>query len=166
VAGLAALLVAGGAAGALALTGGDGEGGDQAGDTTTTSTSTTAGDTTTTADTTATTADILGGLGGDVGLGGSSDGEPSAPLPGDDWSPEAREAFVADCGPDMVEQTGGLVTDGGATCGCIYDEVQGQGIEFAEFSEQWSAEDMDPNSPVRGALDQAVPACMGTGLGF
>jgi hypothetical protein len=151
----------------MALSGGDGDGGDPA----TTSSSTTAA--TPSSATTAgggdptTTADPLGGL-GDLagGLTGSGDGEPSPPLPGEDWSPEAREAFVAECGPGMVEQTGGIVSDGAATCGCIYDEVQAQGVDFAEFNEQWSAEDLDMASPVRSALESATFSCATSGAGL
>jgi hypothetical protein len=157
----AAVLVAVGAASAVALL--DGGGDDDPPATTVPDTTSAPPTTDGTDDPTTTTTgggdgtDLAGGLGG--GLAGSGSSEPVGPLPGDDWNDDARAHWVAGCGPDLEATSGGVVTDGGTTCGCIYDAVEAEGISFAEFNEQVSAEDMDMDSPVVSVLNSAIFSC-------
>jgi hypothetical protein len=163
----AVLLVALGAGAAMALSGGrDDE--EAAGDSPATTTATTASPTTDGGETGATTTSALdlgtleglGGLGG-LGTGGSSgDGEPNDPLPGTDWNPEARTAFVADCADELATTGGGIVPDPSGTCGCVYDELEAGDVSFAELNEQWVLVDADPNSAAVQALNSASMSCM------
>jgi actin-like ATPase involved in cell morphogenesis len=109
---------------------------------------------------TATTAvdDALGGLDpGDLGgLGGDSDVQLD-PLPGSDWSEEARVQFVDDCATHLGADMSAVGADPADMCGCIYDDVSATS-DFAAFNEQWTGE-VDPGSEVGQNLTNAVFSC-------
>lgn len=95
----------------------------------------------------------LGALGGDVPT--------PEPLPGDDWSDEARAQFVDDCATGMAAQLGPLAGDPVALCGCVYDDVS-TSSDFAAFNAEWSSDEFDPGSEVGQDLTSAIFACAST----
>ena len=141
--------------------GGDGE---QANDDPGQPTSTTLG-TDTSEETTSTSdplGDVLGGIDpADLGLDTGS-GEPLAPLPGDDWNPEARVQFVEDCQPAAAAAAAISGADPADVCSCTYDQVAASDVSFEDFNEQWAAEDIDTTSPAAQVLYDAMVSC-GTG---
>jgi len=103
--------------------------------------------------------DILGGIDtGDLDLDTGS-GEPLAPLPGDDWNPDARVQFVEDCQPSVAATASITGADPAALCGCAYDDISASGVSFADFNEQWAAEDIDTTTPAAQALQSAFLTC-------
>jgi hypothetical protein len=160
VAALAALVVLGGGAGLAALAGGDdapetattdapqddptGSNGDGDGD----------GDD---GDTTRTTPST-GGVVVDPGGAGSSGSAIPDPLPGDDWSDDARAQFVDDCSTGIAAQLAVAAGDPVTLCGCVYDDVS-TSSDFAAFNEQWTSEDFDPGSEVGQDLTGALLSC-------
>ena len=160
-AGAAAVVVAVAAVTALLVTRGDGdpeEGDLGSGQTTETSETTDPPEETTS--TSDPLGDILGGidpgdLGGDVGSG-----EPLAPLPGDDWNPDARVQFVDQC--QALSGSAGALggVDPAELCGCTYDDIAASGVSFAEFNEMWAAEgDIDTSGPAAQAYEDGVIGC-------
>ena len=111
------------------------------------------------------TADPLGALGelGASGGLGSSDEPPPDPLPGDDWSDEARTAFMEDCSASaMGSQAAMLGVDAADLCGCVYDDMSAE-TDFATFNEQWASDDFDPSSEFGQLLTSAVLGCAMSG---
>jgi hypothetical protein len=109
--------------------------------------------------TTSTGTDDLGGL-GDLLPG---DSEPMDPLPGRDWSDEARADFVAQCLDSQLEAIfssalSPLSPEEG--CACIYDEVEASGqATFDEFNDALTAADIDVSHPGAVAMNGAAWSC-------
>ena len=104
-----------------------------------------------------------GGLGDLGGLGGGT-GVQFDPLPGDDWSDEARAQFMEDCPPAFEAEVESLGVDPETfgdgmegICGCLYDDMSTTS-DFAAFNEQWSG-DVSPSGPVGQALTSAMLSC-------
>jgi hypothetical protein len=58
----------------------------------------------------------------------------------------------------------GLLGDAAGMCGCLYDELAGD-VSFAEFNQEWTAEDIDPASTTAAAINAATAACVGAAGG-
>ncbi len=100
----------------------------------------------------------LGGIGGGAGLDGSHEA-PLEPLPGDDWSDEARAAFLEDCSASGVGSQAALVgLDAADLCGCVYDDMSTE-TDFGTFNEQMTTDDFDPSSDFGQALTNVVLGC-------
>jgi len=96
---------------------------------------------------------------GALDLGGTTGDAPiPEPLPGDDWSPEARGQFVGDCSTGIADQMAAVGADPVALCGCVYDDVS-TSSDFADFNDQWASDDFDPGSRVGQDLTGALLAC-------
>jgi hypothetical protein len=136
----------------VALSGGDGD--DTAGTTTVPTTPTTADDdtTTTTDDEATSTTEST-----ESTASSGSTSETLAPLPGDDWNPDARAAFIDGCASDP--SFGAVGTDPDDMCGCIYDQLEADGADFDAVNEQWVLEDADPSSPAMQAMFSATTTC-------
>jgi hypothetical protein len=108
--------------------------------------------------TTIATGSVLGGLdpGAPGGLGGDSAVQ-LEPLPGSDWSEQARVRFVDDCTTHLGANMSAVGADPSDVCGCIYDDVSATS-DFAAFNEQWTGE-VDPGSEVGQNLTNAVLSC-------
>jgi actin-like ATPase involved in cell morphogenesis len=79
------------------------------------------------------------------------------PMPGTDWSEDARAQFVPDCQPIM---TAGVITvdDPAAACGCVYDQLAAT-ADFATFNPMWAADDIPFGTPEGNAFQAAVSTC-------
>jgi hypothetical protein len=94
---------------------------------------------------------------------GGSTQNPRDPMPGTDWSDEARTQFVPDCEPIMT--SGAIaVDDPTAACGCVYDELAAT-ADFATFNPMWAADDIPFGSPEGDAFQTALMRCTGVGIG-
>jgi hypothetical protein len=157
---VAVVILLAGILGALLLTGDDSPAsGDDQRTATTESVTTDGGD-----DSKSTSADddALGGL--DPGDAGGDSDVALDPLPGDDWSDEARAQFMVDCPPALGAEVESLGVDTESfgtgmegVCGCLYDDMSATS-DFAAFNEQWSGQ-VDPGSPVGQALTNAIFSC-------
>jgi molecular chaperone DnaK len=132
---------------AVALAGG-GDGDDTAG-----TTSSTAGSSASTED--AGTSSTTGGV--TTTTSGPTPVTANPPLPGDDWNPEARRAFIDGCAADP--SFAAVAADPAETCGCVYDEMEASGTDFDAVNEQWVLEDADPSSPGMQAMFSATTSC-------
>lgn len=101
----------------------------------------------------------LGDL-GDLGGLGTSGAPPPDPLPGDDWSDEARSQFVTDCVASLESAAAVVSVDPDDVCGCTYDNVAASGVSFGDFNTEWSAEEVDPQSEGGQALTSAINSCI------
>jgi hypothetical protein len=99
---------------------------------------------------------------GTVDPTGSGSGTTPAPLPGDDWNPDARTRFVEDCASSPTAQMAGTPAEVEALCGCVYDDMS-TSTDFDEFNAQYSSPDFDPSSPIGQALTAATFSCAGIG---
>lgn len=81
------------------------------------------------------------------------------PLPGDGWSDEARTVFVADCSAGFAPNAALGGADPVALCERLYDDASAT-QDFAEFSEMWSSDDFDPDSPMGRYVTTATLSCL------
>lgn len=88
----------------------------------------------------------------------SGDGPVLERLPGDDWSEEARVAFVNQCrnSPQDPPVLGPFDRDPG--CDCVYDQLVGSGVTFDDFNSALAGAD---TSGAGFALFDAYNACSG-----
>jgi hypothetical protein len=87
-----------------------------------------------------------------------------APLPGDDWSDEARAQFVGDCSTQLASQAGIAGGEPAGVCECIYDDAAAT-QDFGEFNEMWSSDDFDPDTPIGQWLTGATLDCAMSSVG-
>jgi hypothetical protein len=100
--------------------------------------------------------DVLGDLG--------TSGEAAEPLPGSDWSDEARSQFVTDCGANatLASAAGAAGMTPEDLCACTYDTIEESGtVTFEEFNEAYSAAEVDTSAPGTVAMQGAMFECAG-----